>query len=123
MDGHGPQLRVEPLEQRIVLGVIVSMVLSLIQIALSFLGSFGDFVISAVSLVVLIYLACRFVIIVPVIAVDGERNPINAMRRSWALTQANIVQIFIVMLVVAVAAIILGLVAVLLLGGFFFSAA
>lgn len=103
--------------------IILSFVSELLQAVLFFLGRLGEFLVSGAAFVGLIYLACRFAIITPVIAVDGERNPINAMRRSWALTDGNVLPIFIVLLVVGVATIVIGLVAVMLFGGLFFVSA
>lgn len=42
-----------------------------------------------VGLVVLVYLFIKFALIAPVIAIEGERNPVSAIRRSWQLTKGN----------------------------------
>ena len=41
------------------------------------------------SLVVMLYLFIKFALIAPVIAIEGERNPVAAIRRSWRLTKGN----------------------------------
>jgi hypothetical protein len=40
-----------------------------------------------------IYLLIRFALITPVIAVEGVRNPITAMQRSWQVTKGNSLRI------------------------------
>lgn len=41
-----------------------------------------------------IYAAMRLILVAPLVAVEGERNPITALRRSWALTRGNFWRIF-----------------------------
>ncbi|HEX4847668.1 MAG TPA: hypothetical protein VFV30_05955, partial [Novosphingobium sp.] len=41
------------------------------------------------SLIALIYVIVRISLVAPVVMVDGERNPIAALKRSWALTRGN----------------------------------
>ncbi|MET0179043.1 MAG: glycerophosphoryl diester phosphodiesterase membrane domain-containing protein [Novosphingobium sp.] len=41
-----------------------------------------------------VFAAVRLVLVGPVIAVEGVRNPIAAMRRSWALTRGNFWRVF-----------------------------
>lgn len=59
----------------------------------------------AVVAVVSIHIAIRTSLMAPVVAVDGERNPIAAIRRSWRLTQGNAARIglFYVLVLVAFA--------------------
>lgn len=40
-------------------------------------------------LVALIYVIVRISLVAPVVMVDGERNPVIALKRSWALTRGN----------------------------------
>lgn len=47
------------------------------------------------GLVVLVYVFIKFALIAPVIAIEGERNPISAIRRSWQLTKGNSFRIFL----------------------------
>lgn len=44
---------------------------------------------------VVVYLGCRFAVLVPVVAVDQVFNPIAAIRRSWAVTQGRALGIFV----------------------------
>ncbi|HUQ14225.1 MAG TPA: glycerophosphoryl diester phosphodiesterase membrane domain-containing protein [Novosphingobium sp.] len=36
-----------------------------------------------------VYAAMRLILVAPIVAVEGQRNPIAALRRSWTLTQGN----------------------------------
>lgn len=42
---------------------------------------------------VIIYFVIKFSLIAPVIAIEGERNPIAAIQRSWRLTKSNSLRI------------------------------
>lgn len=46
-------------------------------------------VVVAACLVALVYVMTRISLVAPVVMVDGERNPIAALRRSWHLTRGN----------------------------------
>ena len=63
-------------------------------------------VIAGLAVVILmIYLIVKFILIAPVIAIDEERNPIAALRRSWRLTKGNslrIVAFFVLLFTVIV---------------------
>lgn len=43
----------------------------------------------AACLVALIYMMIRISLVAPVVMVDGERNPIAALKRSWQITRGN----------------------------------
>lgn len=53
-----------------------------------------------------IYLMCRFCIIMAVVAVDGVRNPVTAIARSWNLTGGNVLAIFLSLLAFMIAGIV-----------------
>ena len=66
---------------------------------------------------VLAYLACRFSVLVAVVAVDQVFNPIAAIRRSWAVTRGRVLGIFLATLVfVLLTLVIFGLPVVLMFG-------
>lgn len=61
-----------------------------------------------------IYASVRLILIAPVIAVEGERNPFTALRRSWSLTQGQFWRIFgFLALVVILFAVVLGVISLL----------
>lgn len=71
-----------------------------------------------VLMVAAIYLFVKFSLVAPVVAIEGERNPIRAMTRSWQLTKGNSFRIatFILLLFITIgiittlASVVLGLV-------------
>lgn len=72
----------------------------------------------------LLYISIRVILVMPAIAVEGIRNPLLALQRSWALTRGNAgrIMLFLLLLMLAVAVIntvvslVLGLVLALILG-------
>lgn len=73
-----------------------------------------------VAVIALIYVSLRLLMILPVIAIDRVRNPVQVFKRSWALTQGNAGPIFLFMLLVfaafIVGALVVGMVAGLIAG-------
>lgn len=61
-------------------------------------GSVGGILVALLAVPALIYLACRFAVLVPVIAVDQVFNPLTAIRRSWTVTQGRVLAIFLAFL-------------------------
>jgi hypothetical protein len=51
--------------------------------------------VTIVLIVLVIYLFIKFALIAPVIAIEGERNPVAALRRSWRLTKGNSLRILL----------------------------
>ncbi|WP_066524785.1 hypothetical protein [Erythrobacter sp. CCH5-A1] len=51
---------------------------------------------------VIVYLGCRFAVLVPVVAVDQVFNPIAAIRRSWEVTRGRVLGIFLATLALGV---------------------
>jgi hypothetical protein len=54
-----------------------------------------------VLLPVALYLACRFSVLVPVVAVDQVFNPLAAVRRSWVLTRGKVLAILLALIAFA----------------------
>jgi hypothetical protein len=65
-------------------------------------GGSGGGVLAAIlpllSLPVLIYLACRFAVLIPVVAVDQVFNPVKAIRRSWSVTRGKALAILLALI-------------------------
>ena len=60
--------------------------------------------------VVMIFAVFRLLLVAPVIAVEGIRNPLTAMIRSWRLTQGNFWRIFgFVLLILILFAVVVGI--------------
>ena len=70
----------------------------------------------AVVALLAIYAAIKTSLVSPVIAVEQERNPVAALRRSWALTSGNSVRIGIFYVLVAAAFLIIILIVTALVG-------
>lgn len=49
-----------------------------------------------------LYIACRFILVPAVIVDQGERNPIEALKKSWSLTRNNGFLILLFILIIAV---------------------
>ena len=67
--------------------------------------------IALAALVGFVYLGTRLGLIGPVIAVEGQRNPLAVLQRSWALTQGNTGRIVVFFILLGLAfAIVIGLI-------------
>lgn len=67
------------------------------------------------AIVAALYLFVKFSLLAPVVAIGRERNPITALKRSWAITKGNSVRIAIFMaLLIVTILIISGLVSLVL---------
>lgn len=62
------------------------------------------------ALIAAVYLFVKFSLLAPVVAIEGVRNPITALQRSWRLTKGNSFRIFIFILLLVIA---IGIVSVL----------
>jgi membrane-anchored glycerophosphoryl diester phosphodiesterase (GDPDase) len=73
-------------------------------------GGLAGGLLALLFLPVLIYLACRFSVLVGVVAVDQVFNPIAAIRRSWSVTGGKVLSILLAILgFMAISAVIVGL--------------
>lgn len=101
----------------LLLGVIYGAV-ALAGVGLSMaLGEFGVFAILLVVIPVIVWLALRLSVIIPVIAVDGTRGPIEAISRTWAMTSGKALGILVVYLALILVAILVFAIPVLLMVG------
>ena len=71
------------------------------------------------AIVLVVYVSVKFMFIPTVIAMEGEMNPITALKRSWDLTKGNSLRIFAFLVVLFVVAILLTLVVSLVLATVF----
>lgn len=70
----------------------------------------------AVVVVLVLYAAVKTSLVGPVIAVEGERNPVAALKRSWLLTRGNSLRIAVFYLLVGVVFLVVISVVVALVG-------
>lgn len=74
------------------------------------IGSAGEVAVGVVGLLilpVLVYLGCRLSILFPLATVEGIRNPVTLITRSWTLTGGRVLPIFLATLAFMVVAIVL----------------
>ncbi|WP_347302086.1 glycerophosphoryl diester phosphodiesterase membrane domain-containing protein [Croceibacterium sp. TMG7-5b_MA50] len=64
-----------------------------------------------------IYISVRLTLLLPVIAIDQVRNPLTAIKRSWAATGGNVLRILLFFVLLSIAYIVLALVIGFLVGG------
>jgi Membrane domain of glycerophosphoryl diester phosphodiesterase len=70
----------------------------------------------ALVVAAMIYAAVRTALVAPVIAVEGERGPIAALKRSWALTRGNVARLLVFFALIMLAFTVVSIVASSLLG-------
>lgn len=68
-----------------------------------------------VALVVVCYVLTKFSLVSPVIAMEGERNPVTALKRSWKLTSGSSIRLFFFYVLLLIAVIIVSTVISLVL--------
>ncbi|WDA41200.1 hypothetical protein [Erythrobacter sp. BLCC-B19] len=82
--------------------IAFTLVIMAIMSALALTGSAGAGVfgglVGLASLPLMLFLACRFAVLVPVVAVDQVFSPIAALRRSWSVTRGKALRIFLALL-------------------------
>lgn len=61
-------------------------------------GAAGGVLAALLVVPALIYLACRFAVLVAVVAVDQVFNPLAAIRRSWEVTRGKVLGVFLAMI-------------------------
>ncbi|QDH35936.1 glycerophosphoryl diester phosphodiesterase membrane domain-containing protein [Porphyrobacter sp. YT40] len=86
-----------------------------IGIPLGVLSAFGGPAVGVlaalIALILIVYVMVKLSLIGPVIAIEGLRNPLAAMGRSWQLTKGNSLRIFLfILLLLLVIVVIFGLV-------------
>lgn len=92
----------------LLIGYIVGIVLfSIAAGVLSLLGAVGGIIAMIAVIGVVLYFACRLSVLAPVVAVDGVRNPVAAIRRAWQMTGGNVLNILLALVVLAVGAVVL----------------
>ncbi|PHR01878.1 MAG: hypothetical protein COB31_07490 [Erythrobacter sp.] len=69
-----------------------------------------------IAFVVICYVVVKLSLAAPIIAIEGELNPVKVLKRSWALTRGNSVRLFFFYLLLLVAFIVLSAVISLVLG-------
>ena len=84
-----------------------ALALGLVAGVFALLGEAATLIVALLFIPLLIYLVCRIAIIAPVVSVDGVRNPITAITRTWGLTKGHVLTIFLAILAITVIALFL----------------
>jgi hypothetical protein len=104
-------------------GVLMIALIAVIGVTAAGGGAAGGLiggVLGLLSLPLMIFLACRFSVLVPVVAVDQVFNPIRALRRSWSVTRGKALRILLALLSFGAAALVLlGVPFAIIFGGVF----
>lgn len=69
-----------------------------------------------IAIPLMIYLVVKFSLLLPAIAVDGLRNPVQALARSWRLTRGNSLRLFAFYLLLLIASLVVVLLATMVMG-------
>lgn len=75
--------------------IALSVPFMAISAALGLVAETAGAVFSLLFLPLLVYLACRFSVLIPVVAVDQVFNPFTALRRSWSVTRGRVMAILL----------------------------
>ena len=94
--------------------VIVAMLLVGLGAAfgLQLLAALGG----VIAFVLICYIVTKLSLAAPVIAIEGELNPVRALQRSWALTRGNSMRLFAFYVLLLIAFVVLSAVLSLVLG-------
>lgn len=68
------------------------------------------------AVVLFLYVTTKMSLVAPVIVIDGIRNPINALQRSWKLTKGNSLRLFLFYFLVLLAFLVISIVASAIVG-------
>jgi len=83
---------------------VFALVAGMVFALLAQMGTAGSIIGGVLLLAAILYLACRLAIVFPIVPVDGVRNPITAIARSWSLTRGHGLAIFLAFVVFAIIA-------------------
>ena len=98
-----------------IFAALVVVLVGLPSAASSALGAVGALLLLPIAL----YLVVKFSVTSAVIIIEGERNPVAVLRRSWWLTKGNSFRLFFFYLLLLVAFIVVSAIASLVVGAVF----
>lgn len=93
----------------ILLGIaylVIVLLFSILGAVFAMLGEAAVILYALILIPAAIYVMCRICIIMPVVAVDGVRNPVTAIARTWNLTSGKVMAIFLSLLAYIIAAVV-----------------
>jgi hypothetical protein len=86
--------------------IIVAVLFGILGAVFAMLGDAAAILYALILIPAAFYLMCRLCIIMPVVAVDGVRNPVTAIARTWNLTSGKVMAIFLSLLAYIIAAVV-----------------
>lgn len=107
-----PRLLLPVLGAQLLVGVLTQLP----SLLASLLPELAEAAASLVILPVTLYLTVKFTLAIAVIVLAGQRNPIEAMRRSWQLTKANSFRLFAFFAMLVFLGLVIGLILSLVIG-------
>ncbi|EAQ27606.1 hypothetical protein NAP1_08437 [Erythrobacter sp. NAP1] len=100
------------------------LVSALIGLVLSAIDGAAVLLTTVLFFPLLVYLALRLSVIVPVVAVDRVFNPLTAIRRTWGMTSGKVLSILgVYLVIIAIALVLLGIPFFLMFGSVFLAGA
>jgi len=87
----------------IVAYILFAIVAGVVGSILSQIGDVGSAIFAILLIPAMIFIGCRLSLVLPVVAVEGQKNPVKAIARSWELTEGHVLSIFLACLVFAIA--------------------
>ena len=96
--------------------LLVGLLTQLPSIIAGALPEAAGAMVSIVSFPITIYLSVKFSLVSAVIVLGHRHNPIEAMRRSWALTKSNSFRLFVFFLMLVVVGVVIALLLMLVIG-------
>ncbi len=100
----------------ILIGIIIGLILSVVVAIGALAGTAIGILLGLLFVPVALYLLVKFSLSSPVIAVEKEKNPVAALRRSWRLTKGNSLRLFFFYFLLMVAFVVLSMVLSLVFG-------
>ena len=90
-------------------GIVISLLMAVIVAALQ--SGLVSFVLGLIMLIGFFYLLARLSLVLPVVAIGEQRNPISAVATAWRLTAGNSLKIMVIWFLAFVAVFVLYMVA------------
>lgn len=115
--GSGARLVISYLAAQILQGMLIIGVAFFLTAIFALTGVVAIAALGGVlAFVVACYLVTKLSLVAPVIGIEEERNPVAALKRSWALTKGNSMRLFLFYVLLIVAFLVVSLLVSLVLG-------
>ena len=92
---------------QIMIVLVMAAIVAIVWTTGSTAGVGAGVLVGLVAFVAAVYIFTKFVLTVPVIVIEGVKNPVHALGRSWSLTKGNSVRLVLFFLLLGVAFIVI----------------